>query len=194
MRLRLASMVVTLVAVGATGGCGGRTDALLSGAAPPEQDSGGESNDGGPTEDVIVYVDAYVPPFDAPAPPEDAPVFVPDSSSCLDVGEECSGNDECCSFLCLAGVCQEVTPDEGGISCAAPTGNPCLECLAGSCCPDLAACENDSLCTQALDCFEACFTGNNGATCSSQCNAEFPSMLESALTGCGASQCASSCE
>jgi hypothetical protein len=207
-----------------TVGCGGRTDALLPDGVQPQDSGGPSNDGGPTDDVIVsvdVYVptfDAQPPPEDAPVIATDTtsclavgeacgsnvecctflciasacqPVTPP--PSCVGPGDACESNVPCCSGACDGGVCGESVED-AGVSCSQPTGNGCAECLAETCCPQLAACESDSLCTQALNCFEACFTGSNGAQCSSQCDSEFPSPLADALASCGASQCASTCE
>jgi hypothetical protein len=77
------------------------------------------------------------------------------------------------------------------VTCSAPTGNACFDCLATSCCPQLGACEDDPECNQALACFQGCYVPGQGAACSSKCNSQFPAPEEGNLTSCGAMQCQS---
>jgi hypothetical protein len=216
MRLLLAS---TLAALTATAGCGGQ---IITVGNHGDGDSGSEGDDGGPVDDVQV-IDTYVPPIDAQPPPDDAPVVVPDTGaclvglepcitdsqccssfcagtcqdapppSCLPDGDACNGSQPCCSGACVNGICGEVADSGPPVSCSAPTGNACFECLAVACCPQLAACENDAECTQSLACFEGCYSPGMGLSCSQKCNQAYPSPNEAPLTSCAESQCLSSC-
>jgi hypothetical protein len=220
MRLLLASVVVTLVA---TAGCAGQ---IITVGSKGDRDSGGEGDDGGPVEDVVV-VDTYLPPpFDAQPPPFDSPIVVEDTGpclvglepcisdsqccsgicngtcqdtrpppGCLPDGDSCNGSQPCCSGPCENGVCGVNVQDAGPpVICAAPANNPCFDCLATACCPQLAACEGDPECTQSLACFEGCFTPGNGLTCSQKCNQAYPSPFESPLTSCATSACLPVCQ
>jgi hypothetical protein len=118
---------------------------------------------------------------------------------CLPDGDFCTGNPPCCSGPCFNGVCGEesdsgIFDDSGPISCSAPTGNACIDCLAGPCCPQLGACESDFECSQTLACFEGCYAPGMGAECSQKCNQMYPSPLAQSLGSCGAGQCAPSCD
>jgi len=184
MRL-LASIVVTLVA---TAGCAGQ---IITVGSKGDRDSGGEGDDGGPVEDVVV-VDTYLPPpFDAQPPPFDSPI-VEDTGPCLVGLEPCIDGSQCCSGICH-GTCEDMDSGPPTI-CGAPTNNPCFDCLATACCPQLAACEGDPECSQSLACFEGCFTSGNGLTCSQKCNQAYPSPLESPLTSCATNACLPACQ
>ena len=215
--LLVASIAVTFAA--ATG-CAGQI--ITVGA--PNRDSGSEGDDGGPVEDVVVVDTYAPPPFDAEPPPVDAPVVVPDVGACLVGLEPCINDGQCCSGLCMGtcqdgvppsclpdgvacgseaccsgtcfnGICGLPVQDAGPpVTCGAPANNPCFDCLATACCPQLAACQSDIECTQAMACFEGCFTSGNGAACSQKCNQAYPSPVESPLTSCAASACLPACQ
>jgi hypothetical protein len=118
-------------------------------------------------------------------------IVPPPPPMCLPDGEMCDGNPPCCSGPCFNGFCGASFIDSGPIGCAVPAGNACFECLAASCCPQLAACQSDPECNQALACFQGCYTPGQGAACSSKCNQLFPAPEEGDLTSCGAMQCPS---
>jgi hypothetical protein len=119
-------------------------------------------------------------------------VVSPPPPACLPDGAMCDGTPPCCSGPCVNGFCGDAFIDSGPpISCSAPTGNACFECLASACCPALGACEDDPECNQALACFQGCYAPGQGAACSSKCNSLFPAPEEASLTSCGAMQCPS---
>jgi len=118
--------------------------------------------------------------------------------SCLPDGYTCNGFPPCCSGPCINGFCgfeedSSFPEDSGPISCSAPTGNACIDCLAGPCCPQLGECESDFECSQTLACFEGCYAPGQGAACSQKCDQMYPSPLAQALASCGGAQCAPSC-
>lgn len=115
----------------------------------------------------------------------------PPPPPCLPDGEQCTGSPPCCSGACLDGYCGGEETDSGPVSCSAPTGNACLDCLAGPCCPQLGACETDFTCSQTLACFEGCYAPGQGDACFEKCNQMYPSPLATNLASCGAGQCPS---
>jgi hypothetical protein len=206
---------------GAEGDDGGR-DAMSVRDGPPAGDSPSPTatvDSGPPTEDApITPIDA--PSVDSPA---DVPIVPPDGPClvnlepcivssqccfgqcmsgicggtppvCLPDGTSCSSDALCCSGVCGGGVCGAVVVDAGPPACVPPAPTPCMSCVAGSCCPQLAACEGDPVCSASIQCFDACYVPGQGAACSQKCTAQFPGALTTAITQCGAMACGGPCQ
>lgn len=111
--------------------------------------------------------------------------------TCTIDGSSCQSSTECCSGLCAGGVCEEPTT-----SCAVSSNaNPCDVCLADSCCPQLSACESNSVCGESQTCFDQCYSGpGSGTKCAQSCGMQFPSSQGAVLEQCAASGCLSACQ
>jgi hypothetical protein len=221
MRLLLASIAVTLATAV---GCGGRVTTLGPGGdqqdSGSEGDDGGPTEDvvtidtyaPPPFDSGPIYEDAPIVVEDAGSCLVDLePCIgayqccsgvctngtcgdVAPPPSCVPDGYGCNGSPPCCSGPCINGVCGEVVDAGPPVTCSAPAGNQCFDCLAAACCPQLAACEADTVCTESLACFEGCFTPGSGLTCSQKCDAAYPSPFEQPLTSCATNLCLSSCQ
>jgi hypothetical protein len=111
--------------------------------------------------------------------------------ACLPNGAQCDSDAACCSQSCSGGFC-------GGsvVACAVSSNaNACDVCLADSCCPQLSACQANTVCEESQQCFDSCYSGpGSGAKCASKCIGEYPSSLGTSLEQCAATSCASACE
>jgi hypothetical protein len=108
--------------------------------------------------------------------------------ACAADGASCVDASQCCSGACNAEVC-------GAVVCTVPAdAGPCGECLAQSCCPQLAACVADTTCLGSVQCFTACYGGpGTGAACAAKCLGPSPSTQAGQLEQCAASSC-SACD
>ena len=83
-----------------------------------------------------------------------------DTENCGGCNLMCGGASTCLSGECICG---------GAMTSVNPDVTQCLECLGGSCCDKLLACQNDALCNQELKNWESCVKNNGQQNCCFGC-------------------------
>jgi len=204
---------VLLVAAALGTGCGG--------AVAPV---GGNGQDGGGAESGTVEAGGQDAPASTDGPSvQDSPSIVADAppGSCQDDGVPCFAAAQCCSNACTGGVCGTgSTPSCLGDGAACSSASECCSgscsgtcgstpppscpvgtnataceiCVAGACCSDIVACENDAVCVQSEQCFLSCdSTPGAGVKCAESCLQTYPSSAAQSLFECAAASCQTTC-
>jgi hypothetical protein len=97
----------------------------------------------------------------------------------------------CAQIACIGDYHLESSPGAENTCSGSAQGDPCSECLADACCPELEACVADQSCVDLVSCGAGCTTSDCMAACIEAYEPGYEAFDE--LWSCQSQSCPTSC-